>query len=77
MCQKQTGNISDIMVITKPTLDEELTLSKAIVRHVTRHEVKNGKGDMYRVDNRANLRRLNDLGVSGHQPVIMTFCQMT
>jgi hypothetical protein len=77
-CAKtKKGSISDIMVITKPTLDEELKLFKAIVRHVTRHEVKNGKGEMYRVDNRASLRRLNDLGVSGHQPAIMAFCQMT
>ena len=29
------------------------------------------------MDNRANLRRLNDLGVSGHQPAIMAFCQMS
>ena len=76
-CAKaKKGNISDILVITKPTLDDELKLFKAIVRHVTRHEVKNGKGNMHRGDNRASLRRLNDLGVSGHQPAIMAFCQM-
>ena len=77
-CAKaKKGNISDIMVSTKPTLDDELKLFKAIVRHVARREVKNGKGEMYRVDNRASLRRLNDLGVSGRQPAIMAFCQMT
>ena len=50
--------ISDTMVITKPTLEQELKLFKAIVRHITRHEVKQGQGEMFRVDNRANIRRL-------------------
>ena len=65
------------MVVTKPTLDEEIKLFKAIVRHVTKHEVKQGKGKWFKMDTRASLRRLNDLGVSGHQPAIMAFCQMT
>ena len=70
-------NVSDIMAITKPTLDEEIKLFKAIVRHVMKHEVKQGKGKWFRMDNRSNLRRLNDLGVSGHQPAIMAFCQLS
>ena len=67
-------NLSDTMVVTKPTLDEEIKLFKAIVRHVMKHEVKQGKGKWFRMDTRANLRRPNDLGVSGHQPAIMAFC---
>ena len=59
------------MAITKPTLDEEIKLFKAIVRRFMRHEVKQGKGKWFRMDNRANLRGLNDLGVSGHQLAIM------
>ena len=29
------------------------------------------------MDNRPNLRRLNDLGVTGHQPAIKAYCQIT
>ena len=65
------------MVTTKPTLDEEIKLFKAVVRHIFKHEVKHGKGKCFRMDNRSNLRRLSDLGVSGHQPALMIFCQMT
>ena len=70
-------NLSDIMAITKPTLDEQIKLFKAIVRHVMKHEVKQGKGKWFRMDNRANLRSLSDVGVSGHQPAIMAFCQLS
>jgi len=28
------------------------------------------------MDNRPNLRRLNDLGVTGHQPAIKAYCQI-
>ena len=64
MCEEQKKNLSDIMAITKPALDEEIKWFKAIVRHVMKHEVKQGKGKWFRMDNRANLRRLNGLGVS-------------
>ena len=69
--------MNDTMVITKPTLDEEIKLFKALVRHIFKHEVKYGKGKWFRMDNRSNLRRLNDLGISGHQLALMAFCQMT
>ena len=65
------------MVVTKPTLDEEIKLFKAIVRHVTKHEAEQEKVKWFRADTRASLRRLSDLGVSGHQPAIMAYCQMT
>ena len=61
------------MVFTKPTFDDEFKLFKAIVRHVTKHEVKQEKGKWFKADTRASLRRLKDLGVSGHQPAIMVF----
>ena len=35
------------------------------------------KGKWFKADTRASLRRLNDLGVSGQQPAIMAYCQMT
>ena len=65
------------MAVTKPKLDEEIKLFKAIVRHIFRHEVRNGKAKWFRMDSRANLRRLGNLGVSGHQPALMLFCHMT
>ena len=77
-CAKhKQGRLNDTMVITKPTLDEEIKVFKALVRHIFKHEVKHGKGKRFRMDNRSNLRRLNDLGISGHQPALMAFCQMT
>ena len=41
------------------------------------HEVRQGKGKWVRMDNRSNLRRLNDLGIFGHQPASKAYCQMT
>ena len=39
-------NFSETTIVTKPTLDEEIKLFKAIVRHVTKHEAKQEKGEM-------------------------------
>ena len=71
------NNLTNTMAVTKPKLDEEIKLFKAIVRHIFRHEVRNGKAKWFRMDSRANLRRLGNLGVSGHQPALMLFCHMT
>lgn len=70
-------NLNETTVVTKPSLDEEIKLFKAIVRHVTKHEAGQGKANWFKADARANLRRLNDLGVSGHQAAIKACCQMT
>ena len=70
-------NLNETIVVTKPTSDEEIKLFKAIVRHVTKHEAEQEKAKWFRADTRASLRRLSDLGVSGHQPSIMAYCQMT
>ena len=67
------SNLTSTMIVTKPKLDEEIKLFKAVVRHIFRHEVKNGKANWFRMDSRANLRRLGDLGVSGHQFALMLF----
>ena len=69
-------NLNETIVVTKPTLDEEIKLFEAIVRHVTKHEAEQEKAKWFRADTRASLRRLSDLGVSGHQPSIMAYCQM-
>lgn len=76
MYQKQEKQLNTT-VVTKATLDEEIKEFKSIVRHIFKHEVRQGEGNWIRMDNRSNLRRLNDLGVFGHQPAIKVFCQMT
>ena len=70
-------NLNATTVVTKPTLDEEIKLFKAIVRHVAKHEAEQEKAKWFKADTRSNLRRLNDLGVSGHPPAIKAYCQMT
>jgi len=46
-CAKnKQGKLNDTMVITKPTLDEEIKVFKALVRHIFKHEVKHGKRQM-------------------------------
>ena len=64
-------------MISKPTFDEEIKLFKAVVRHIAKYEAEQGKAGWLQMDNRANLRRLNDLGVNGHQPAVKAFCQVT
>ena len=64
-------------MISKPTFDAEIKLFKAVVRHIAKYEAEQGKAGWFQMDNRANLRRLNDLGVNGHQPAIKAFCQVT
>jgi len=70
-------NLSETTVITKPSFDEEIKLFKAIARHIAKHETEQGNANWFQTDTRANLRRLNDLGVSGHQPAIKAYCQTT
>ena len=69
--------LAETIVIGKPTFDEEIKLCKAVVRHIAKYEAEQGKAGWFQMDNRANLRRLNDLGVNGHQPAIKAFCQAT
>ena len=69
--------MNDTTAVTKATLDEEIKEFKSIVRHIFKHEEGQGQGRWIRMDNRSNLRRLNDLGVFGHQPAIKAYCQMT
>ena len=77
-CAKgKRSNLNNTTVITKATLDEEIKEFKSIVRHIFKHEVRQGKGKWVRMDNRSNLSRLNDLGIFGHQPAIKAYCQMT
>ena len=61
--KKKRSNLNDTTVVSKATLDEEIKDFKAIVRHIFKHEAKLAKGKWIRVENRSNLRRLNDLGI--------------
>ena len=71
------NSTNDTTALTKATLDEEIKDFKAIVRHILKHEVKMAKGRWIRMENRSNLRRLNDLGIFGHQPAIKAYCQIS
>ena len=75
--RKKDGNIDDATALTKATLEEEIKDFKAIARHILKHEVKQAKGRWIKMENRSNLRRLNDLGIFGHQPAIKAYCQIS
>ena len=78
MCSRnKKQHLAETTVIGKPTFDEEIKLFKAVVRHIAKYEAEQGKAGWFQMDNRANLRRLNDLGVNRHQPAIKAFCQVT
>ena len=66
----------DTSVAAMPTLDDELKMFKAIVRHVMKHEAKKKAAKLVQTDTRSRLRRLGKLGISGHQPAIMAHCHM-
>ena len=70
-------NLNEITVVTKPIFDEEIKQFKAIVRHIIKYETEQGNAELFRVDTRASLRRLCNIGISGHQPSIMAYCEMT
>jgi len=59
----------------KPTLDEELKLFKAMVRHITKIETRSN-GKWFQADSRPKLRRLGNLAVNGHQPAIAAYCEL-
>ena len=69
-------NISETMAVAKPTLDEEIKLFKAIVRHITKFEIEPKEARWFIADNRPCLKRLGNLGINGHQPSITVYCKM-
>ena len=68
--------LSESTVVAKRTLDEELKQFKVIVRHVMRHEAEQKAAKLVQTDTRSRLRRLGKLGITGHQPAIMAYCQI-
>lgn len=63
--------------MSKPTLDEELKTFKAIVGHITKYEIEPKAVRWFTADNRPSIRRLSNIGISGHQPAIAAYCKMT
>ena len=57
--QHHKGKAEDATV--KPTLEEELTKFKAIVRHITRHEADHDQSNGFKAESRNRLRRLANL----------------
>jgi hypothetical protein len=65
------------LAILKPTLQEELTLFKAIARQITKHELDDEQARWFLAEERIQLRRLANLGVLAHQPAIMAVTKTT
>ena len=71
------GNLNGTTAVSKPTLDEELNIFKAIARHITKYEIETKAARWFTADNRPSLRRLGNLGINWHQPAIVAYCKMT
>jgi hypothetical protein len=61
--------------IIKPSINEELTFFKAIVRQIAKHELAADKAKLFQAEERVHLRRLAKIGVLGHQPAIAAVTQ--
>ena len=64
------GSPKEATAESKPTLDEELKVFKAMVRHITKYEAEPQASKWFQADSRSRLRRLGNLGVNGRQPAI-------
>ena len=62
---------------TKPPLQEEMELFKAIMRHVARQEVAPEQAPWFAMEGRQRLRRLAKLGIEGHQPAVAAYVKMS
>ena len=75
---KEVGqrNVVHCSATIKATYDEEMKLFKAIVRHITRHELDEQQKKWFQMETRAKLRRLAMLGIAGNQPAIAGYCRI-
>ena len=69
-------DVTQSTVTSKPPLEQELALFKAIVRQIGQHELGEEQKKMFRMESRAKLRRLAPLGIVGNQPAIAAFCKI-
>ena len=60
----------------KPSLAEEIQLFKAIIRHITRHELGEWQKQWFAMEKRIQHRRLAPLGIEGNQAAMACFCKM-
>jgi len=63
-------------VTVKATFGEELTMFKAIVRNIAKHEIRGSQADIFGMETRQHHTRLAGLAVYGHQPAIAGFLQV-
>ena len=63
--------------ITHATMGAEINRFKAIVRHVARHEMAKDQSKWFCMEERSRLKRLAELGITGHQPAIAAYVQIT
>ena len=79
--RRGTGSNDDIddiqnhAAVAKPTLDQEIKMFKAIVRHITKHDLDDQQRKWFQMETRQNLRRLGSLGITGNQPAIAALCK--
>ena len=60
-----------------PTLQEELSTFKAIVRDIARHEMQIKDGKVFTAESRQQITRLANLGMIGNQITISGHCNVT
>ena len=75
--KRRKKNPRSNFAIIKPTLQEEITLFKRIVRQIAKHEMDEEKSGWFQVEERTHLRRLASLGVLAHQPAIKAITKTT
>jgi len=69
---KRRPEVADAVV--KPSMNDEVKRFKAIVRHITSHDLPEDQKSWFKSEPRAALRRLAPLGVEGNQPAIAAYC---
>ena len=71
---KKVGCKANAVIL--PTLAEEIGRFKAIARHIVKHDTINrDQAEWFKMEERAHLKRLADLGVVGNQPAIAAVVQ--
>ena len=74
--RNQTDDPLQSSVVSKPSLAEELQLFKAIIRHITKHELGASQKDWFSMEQRSHFRRLAPLGIEGNQAALACFCKL-
>lgn len=70
-----SGNRTDDIVIL-PSLVEEMRLFQRIFHHIARHDMPAKESQWFQADTRVHLRRLANLGITGHHPCMKAHVAM-